>query len=70
MTNPFENPDAEYLVLRNAEHQYSLWPVFVDVPRGWDVVFGAAPRNECDAYIEATWTNMRPKSLVDAMNGD
>ncbi|WP_217545220.1 MbtH family NRPS accessory protein [Streptomyces sp. GbtcB6] len=70
MTNPFEDPDAEYLVLRNAEHQYSLWPVFVDLPGGWDVVFGAAPRDDCDAYIEATWTDMRPKSLTDAMNDE
>ncbi|MGW3461139.1 MbtH family protein [Streptomyces olivaceoviridis] len=69
MSNPFEDPDAQYLVLRNAEHQHSLWPTFVDVPTGWDVVFGAASRTECTEYIEENWTDMRPKSLVDAMNG-
>ena len=25
-TNPFEDPDATYLVLVNHEGQYSLWP--------------------------------------------
>lgn len=68
MTNPFENPDAEYRVLKNAEDQHSLWPAFVEVPAGWDVVFGLAPRNDCLAYIEDAWTDMRPKSLIDSMN--
>ncbi|MEU2744113.1 MbtH family protein [Streptomyces sp. NPDC007095] len=70
MTNPFENPDAEYRVLMNSECQHSLWPVFVEVPAGWDVAFGPAPRNDCLAYIEDAWTDMRPKSLIDSMNGD
>jgi MbtH protein len=35
-TNPFEDPDAEYLVLINDEGQHSLWPVFADVPDGWE----------------------------------
>ncbi|MET8560978.1 MbtH family NRPS accessory protein [Streptomyces flaveolus] len=70
MANPFEDPDADYLVLRNPEHQYSLWPTFVDVPAGWEVVFGSASRTDCTEYIETHWTDMRPKSLIDAMNRD
>jgi len=70
MTNPFENPDAEYRVLINSERQHSLWPVFVEVPAGWDLVFGPAPRKDCLAYIEDAWTDMRPKSLIDSMNGE
>jgi MbtH protein len=54
----------------NSECQHSLWPVFVEVPAGWDVAFGPAPRNDCLAYIEDAWTDMRPKSLIDSMNGD
>jgi MbtH protein len=68
MANPFEDNSAQFVVLRNAECQYSLWPVFVDVPQGWEVVFGEAPRPDCVEYIEVTWTDMRPKSLVDAMD--
>ncbi|MBE1530653.1 uncharacterized protein YbdZ (MbtH family) [Actinomadura algeriensis] len=65
--NPFEDPDASYLVLVNDENQHSLWPVFVDVPDGWTTVFGEASRDECLEYIEKSWTDMRPKSLIEAM---
>lgn len=67
MTNPFEDPDASYLVLANDEGQHSLWPVFADVPAGWTVAHGEASRDECLAYIEENWTDMRPKSLIKAM---
>ena len=67
MTNPFENPDGSYFVLVNDEIQHSLWPTFIDVPEGWRVVFGEATRDECLAYVEENWTDMRPKSLIDAM---
>lgn len=67
MANPFEDPDADYLVLVNDENQHSLWPTFVDVPAGWTTVFGKAPRQECLDYIEQNWTDMRPKSLIEAM---
>jgi MbtH protein len=69
-TNPFEDPAASYLVLVNEEGQYSLWPVFADVPGGWEVVFGEAARQECLDFIERSWTDMRPKSLIRAMEGN
>ncbi|MFD9520481.1 MbtH family protein [Streptomyces sp. NPDC059979] len=68
MTNPFEDQDANYLVLKNEEGQFSLWPTFVDVPNGWELAFGEAARQACLDFIESTWTDMRPKSLADAMN--
>ncbi|MGW1729347.1 MbtH family protein [Streptomyces sp. NPDC002306] len=67
MTNPFEDENASYLVLVNDEGQHSLWPNFVTVPDGWGTVFGEAGRQECLDYIEASWTDMRPKSLIAAM---
>jgi MbtH protein len=67
MTNPFEDPDASYLVLVNDEGQHSLWPVFADVPDGWQVTFGEAGRQECLDFIEESWTDMRPNSLIKAM---
>ncbi|MEU6018289.1 MbtH family protein [Streptomyces sp. NPDC047515] len=67
MTNPFENDDAQYLVLVNDENQHSLWPVFAEVPAGWTVALPAASRAECLEYVETHWTDMRPKSLADAM---
>jgi MbtH protein len=67
VVNPFEDPDANYLVLVNDEGQHSLWPVFVAVPDGWESVFGEARREECLDYIEKNWTDMRPKSLIEEM---
>ena len=66
-TNPFENSEGTYSVLVNDEGQYSLWPGFMDVPAGWSVAHGPVPRQECVDHIEATWTEMRPRSLVHRM---
>ncbi|MEV6608558.1 MbtH family protein [Kutzneria sp. NPDC051319] len=68
MTNPFEDQDGTYLVLVNAENQHSLWPVAIDVPAGWTVTFGPDARQACLDHVEANWTDMRPKSLADAMD--
>jgi MbtH protein len=67
VTNPFENPDASYLVLVNAENQHSLWPAFAEVPAGWTVVHGPDQRQACLDYVEQHWTDMRPKSRITAM---
>jgi MbtH protein len=68
MTNPFEDQDGAYLVLVNAERQHSLWPANIDVPAGWTVAFGPDARQACLDHVEANWTDMRPKSLADAMD--
>jgi uncharacterized protein YbdZ (MbtH family) len=68
MTNPFEDDDAQYLVLVNEENQHSLWPVFAEVPAGWSVALPASSRQECLDHVEANWTDMRPKSLVERMS--
>ncbi|MFD7841140.1 MbtH family protein [Streptomyces sp. NPDC059761] len=67
MTHPFEDPDASYLVLVNAEGQHSLWPSFVEVPAGWNTVHGPAGRQECLDHVEENWSDMRPSSLRQAM---
>ena len=67
MTNPFEDENGSYLVLVNDEGQYSLWPGFVDVPGGWRICHPAASRQDCLDYVERTWTDMRPLSLVRQM---
>jgi MbtH protein len=68
MTNPFEDPDGTYLALINDEGQYSLWPAFVEVPDGWTVAHREGTRQACLDYINQHWTDMRPQSLVSAMN--
>ena len=66
-TNPFDDADGRFYVVANDEQQHSLWPAFADVPAGWQPVFGEASRSECVDYVEQNWTDMRPKSLQDAM---
>lgn len=67
MTNPFEDENGEYFVLVNDELQYSLWPQFREVPKGWTIVGPRGKRQECLDWIEKTWTDMRPRSLVVEM---
>lgn len=68
MTNPFENEDANYLVLMNDEGQHSLWPTTIDIPAGWKTVHGPDIRHACIKYTEEHWTDMRPNSLIKMMN--
>ncbi|MEV6813970.1 MbtH family protein [Micromonospora sp. NPDC051296] len=70
MTNPFEDPEGTYHVLVNEEGQYSLWPTFVEVPAGWEVVLKDASHQAALDYVEENWTDMRPKSLIAAMEAD
>ncbi|WP_184807174.1 MbtH family protein [Nitrospirillum iridis] len=69
MPNPFDDDSGTFLVLVNDEGQHSLWPVFAEVPIGWNVHFGPGSRQSCLEYIEAHWTDMRPRSLAAAMDG-
>ncbi|PPK71349.1 MbtH family protein [Actinokineospora auranticolor] len=70
MTNPFDDPDGRFLVLVNAEGQHSLWPGFKEVPEGWTVAHPEDTRQACLDYVEKNWTDMRPKSLIDAMENE
>jgi len=69
MTNPFDDPDGTFLVLVNAENQHSLWPSFAEVPAGWHRTHGPASRQDCLDHVEAVWTDLRPRSLVEATTG-
>jgi MbtH protein len=66
----FDSPEARFKVLINHEEQYSLWPADLDVPGGWTETGVCASKEECDKYLEATWTDMRPKSLRIALDGE
>jgi len=65
------NPDADdttiYNVVMNHEEQYSIWPQYKEIPRGWKQVGKTGPKAECLAYIKETWTDMRPLSLRKKM---
>jgi MbtH protein len=70
MPNPFDDESARFLVLVNDEGQYSLWPAFADVPDGWAKVYGEESRKDCLEFIEANWTDMRPRSLIREMESE
>lgn len=70
-SSPFDDAEGVFYALVNNEEQYSLWPTFKDVPVGWQIAYGGpdgAPRDAVLAWIDQTWTDMRPKSLRDAVD--
>jgi MbtH protein len=70
VNNPFDDTNGTFLVLVNEEGQHSMWPNFAKVPLGWDVTYGPDSRAACSEYIEANWIDMRPRSLVEAMESE
>ena len=56
-----------YLVLINHEEQYSLWPSYKPIPAGWKAIGEERTKNECLAYVDEVWTDMRPLSLRKQM---
>jgi MbtH protein len=68
MSNPFDDPDGQFLVLVNDEGQHSLWPSFATVPSGWNVVLQETDRQSALDFVERNWTDMRPRSLVERMS--
>jgi MbtH protein len=56
-----------YKVVVNHEEQYSIWPAYRELPLGWRGVGKEGLKDECLAYIEEVWTDMRPLSLRKKM---
>lgn len=57
-------PDERaHVVVVNDEEQYSIWPQGRELPAGWRPAGFAGTEDECLAYIDETWTDMRPASL-------
>lgn len=62
-----ESNDPVYEVVINHEEQYSIWPADRDVPLGWALAGFRGTKADCLAHIEQVWTDMRPRSLREAM---
>ena len=58
--NPFDNDDLNFLVLLNEKEQYSLWPEFSSVPKGWKIILGPISKKECIEYVERHWKAINP----------
>ncbi len=55
--------DEAFAVVVNHEGQHSIWPAGRPLPAGWSHTGAGGDREECVAYIERVWTDMRPRSL-------
>jgi len=65
----FDDEDSTvYLVLVNDEEQYSLWPKYKSVPKGWRATGQEGPKADCCRYVDEVWTDMRPLSLRRKMD--
>jgi MbtH protein len=60
--------NSSYKVVVNDEEQYSIWFADREPPAGWRAAGKEGPKEECLAYIEEVWTDMRPKSLRQQMD--
>lgn len=58
-----DDDDRTYVVVRNVEEQYSIWPDGRDVPAGWQALDVRGTKPECLGFIDSVWTDMRPLSL-------
>jgi MbtH protein len=68
MSRNDEQDNSIYIVLINAEEQYSLWLKHTAVPAGWRAVGKEGTKAECSKYVEEVWTDMRGLSLRRRMH--
>ena len=57
-----------YTVVVNHEEQYSIWPEHRELPLGWRAAGKVGRKDECLAWINEVWTDMRPLSLRKQMD--
>lgn len=57
-----DTPNITFKVVVNHEEQYSTWPANRPNPAGWRDAGASGTQEECLAYIERTWRDLRPLS--------
>jgi MbtH protein len=68
--NSEEREDTRiYKVVINHEDQYSIWLAAKPNPSGWRDEGKTGQKKDCLAYIQEVWTDMRPRSLREKMDG-
>jgi MbtH protein len=58
-----EDKEEKFKVLVNAEEQYSFWPEWKEIPKGWKDTGFVGTKPEAGEYVKKVWTDMRPLSL-------
>ena len=59
---------VRYKVVVNHEEQYSISPADRENPLGWRDAGKEGSKQECLAYINEVWTDMRPLSLQQRLD--
>jgi len=65
----FDSESTIFQVVINHEEQYSIWPSYKPIPEGWEAAGVKGDKATCLAHIREEWTDMRPRSLREAMAG-
>jgi uncharacterized protein YbdZ (MbtH family) len=63
MSHSDQEDTTIYNVVVNHEEQYSIWPDYKEIPKGWKHAGKTGPKSECLTHIKEVWTDMRPLSL-------
>lgn len=58
-----------FAVVINDEEQFSIWDAEQEPPAGWRRTGFTGAKDDCLAHIDEVWTDMRPRSLREAMRG-
>jgi len=64
-----QSDTTTFNVVVNHEEQYSIWPDYRDIPAGWRAVGKSGTKADCLEYVKSVWTDMRPLSLRQQMDG-
>ena len=59
-SNPFDNPQGQFYILQNSQHQFILWPQHCALPAGWQVVCEPQSQEACQQWLARHWTTLIP----------
>lgn len=59
-TNPFDNLQGRFYLLKNHLGQLSLWPEACTLPGGWAVVAPPQPHGDCVVWLEQHSDGLHP----------
>lgn len=59
-SNPFDDAQGQFYILRNSCGVFSLWPQPCALPAGWEIVSDPQPLDDCNAWLAQSWTTLIP----------
>jgi MbtH protein len=66
----WNSEETVFVVVVNAQEQYALWPAHRALPAGWHATDQRGDRQACLDFVDRVWTDMRPRSLREALKQD